>query len=106
MGSKLDDEDLKVILSRVLKTVTLTIFFELYWDGTHGEPELNFDRINWQMFELLNSRRAIMISHERKLCQWLVMIPGRKLDTEGGFAFDDYPSLAAFILANILDKAG
>ena len=98
-----DNEVLKVKLARVLKSVKLTIFFEIYWDGTHGEPQLNLNQLNWQMFELLHSRRAVLIAHERMRCDPFIMIPGSKLDTATGFSYQDYQSLSQSILTNYFD---
>lgn len=91
------DEALKHILSSTLQHCALTVFFEIYWDGTHGEPPLSFDTLNWQHFELLHSRKALLISHERKLCSLFHLVPGEKIDAKPIFSFTDWQDLAAKI---------
>lgn len=94
----IDDETVKWKLKQALLNTSLTIFFEIFWDGSHGEPRYSDDRLDWQYFELLNSRRAVLVSPERKVCQQLVMVPGEKLRMNEGFAYKNYSGLCERLL--------
>jgi len=94
----LDNEIIKWKLKQALLNTSLTIFFEIFWDGSHGEPRYSDNHLDWQYFELLNSRRAVLVSPERRVCEPLVMVPGEKLRTDEGFAYDSYSFLCEQLL--------
>lgn len=98
----LDNEIVKWKLKRALMNTSLTIFFEKFWDGTHGEPRYSDRRLDWQYFELLNSRRAVLISPDKKVCEPLVMVPGEILRTNEGFVYKNYSALCEQLLRKYL----
>ncbi len=97
-NTHIDEEVLKLMLSRALQDVPLTIFFEIFWDGSHGEPRYCDTRIDWQYFELLNSQNAVLISPKRRVCEPLIMTPGRLLRLGKGFRYNNYSSLCSGLL--------
>jgi ankyrin repeat protein len=91
---QLNDEVLKWKLKNALDKTSLTIFFEIFWDGSHGEPKYSSQHLNWQYFELLNSNNAVLLSPERNKCQPLIMSHGKRLKTAKGFKYDNYSDLS------------
>lgn len=94
----LSEETIKSKLRRALLNSSLTIFLEIYWDGSHGEERYSDDRFDWQCFELINSKRAVLLSPSRRICEPLVMVPGEKLGVRDGFLYDSYLSLCMQLL--------
>jgi Ankyrin repeats (3 copies) len=98
-ASPTNDEIVKWKLANALRNTSLTIFFEMFWEANDRRPKDSDARLNWQYFELLNSRRAVLVSTERKFCEELVMIPGEPLRTGDEAAkYDSYAELVEWLM--------
>lgn len=89
-------------LRRSVNNSSLLLFFEMHWDGSLGEPTLSSDNLNWQYFELLHSKKTVLVSVDRKCCDELIVVPGKRLESKSIFGYQGCDELIEKILTEVL----
>lgn len=100
-GTTVDTEHLKQALAGPLSGTKLTIFFEMPNDRGFEYLPNGKKGINWQYFELLNSRAVVLVSPSDRCYQDLALIPGEHLKTGSRMPFTDYAELSDLLISRL-----